>query len=77
MNRNTLSSQILSTALVLLTSRQLKADPSVRVFGAPLQETQVRFGLEKSFRTMAQMMTGEARINMVDRANAVRPRTLF
>jgi serine/threonine-protein kinase PknG len=77
MNRHQLGSQILSTALVLLTSRKLKPDPTVRIFGEPLQELRIRFGLEKSFRSMAQLMTGDARINLVDRANAVRPRTII
>ena len=33
-------------------------------------------GLEKSLRAMAQLVTGEERIRLVDEANAVRPRTL-
>jgi hypothetical protein len=37
----------------------------------------VRFGLEESFRSMARLLTGDARIELVDRANAVRPRTII
>jgi serine/threonine-protein kinase PknG len=76
MSRNELSSSILSTALILLTKKQVKADSTVKIFGEPLQELRMRFGLEKSFRSMAQIATGEARVKLIDRANAVRPRTL-
>jgi serine/threonine-protein kinase PknG len=76
-NHQKLSSQILTSALVLLTSRQIKPDPKVKIFGAPLQEGQLRLSLERAFRTMARTMNGDARISMVDRANAVRPHTIF
>jgi serine/threonine-protein kinase PknG len=77
MDKHRLNSQILSSALQLLVSRRIKPDHTVRLFGRPLQETQVRLGLEKSFRAMAQLETGKTRIDLVDQANAVRPRTLF
>jgi serine/threonine-protein kinase PknG len=77
MDRFRLRSQILSVALNLLLSGKLKPDTQVRIIGRPLQEAQVRFGLEESFRSMARLLAGEARIDLVDRANAVRPRTLF
>jgi serine/threonine-protein kinase PknG len=77
MKKQTLSSQILTSAIVLMTSKKLKPDQTVKLFGAPLQETPLRFNLEKSFRAMAQLHTGEARISLVDRANSIRPRTLF
>ena len=72
-----LSSQILTSALVLLTSRQIKPDSSVKILGATLQEGRLRLSLEKAYRAMAQTMNGDARISMVDRANAVRPHTIF
>jgi serine/threonine-protein kinase PknG len=77
LDKHQLSSQILTSALVLLTSNRLKPDQTVRLFGEPLEEARLRFSLEQSFRSMARMQTGEARISLVDRANAVRPRTLF
>jgi len=77
LDKHLLSSQILVSALDLLASRRLKPDSKVQVFGEPLQETRVRLRLEKSYRSMARMLTGEERIKMVDRANAVRPHTLF
>jgi serine/threonine-protein kinase PknG len=77
MDKHRLSSQILTSALLLLTSRKLKPDNKVRIFTATLQEDPLRFNLEKSFRAMAQLSTGDTRINLVDRANSVRPRTLI
>src|ERR1019366_9494046 len=75
MNRFRLSSQILSAALDLLTSGKLQPNEQVKILGRPLKEVQLRFGLEESFRSMARLLTGDARIDLVDRANAVRPRT--
>jgi serine/threonine-protein kinase PknG len=76
MGRFRLSSQILYTALDLVASRKLKPDPAIYVLGEPLEERQLRAGLEKSLRAMAQLTTGDERIRFVDRANQVRPRTL-
>ena len=77
MDRFRLNSQILSTALELVTSGKLKPSPQVQILGRPLQEAQLRFGLEESFRSLARLLTGDARIDLIDRANAVRPRTLI
>ncbi|WP_083935749.1 serine/threonine-protein kinase, partial [Saccharomonospora halophila] len=53
------------------------ADPHTTVLGWPLTERDLRFGLEDRYRTLARL-AGDAqrRIELVDRANAVRPRTL-
>jgi serine/threonine-protein kinase PknG len=72
-----LSGQILLTALGLLTSGKLQPDAKVKILGHPLNEIQVRLGLEQCFRSTARLLTGDARVELVDRANAVRPRTLF
>ena len=77
MDRFRLDSQILSAALDLLSSGKLKPNNAANVLGRPLQEIALRGGLEQSFRSMARLLTGEARVDLVDRANAVRPRTLF
>jgi serine/threonine-protein kinase PknG len=46
------------------------------VFGAVLTEDGLRTALERTYRTRARMAQGRAgRINLVDRANLVRPRT--
>ncbi len=71
-----LSSQILTTALDLVTSRTLKPDSSILILGQPLEERRLRLGLKKSLRAMAQLVTGEERVELVDMANQVRPRTL-
>jgi serine/threonine-protein kinase PknG len=77
LDKHRLNAQILTSALQLLAARQIKPDQTVRLFGQPLQETPLRLGLERSFRAMAQLQTGETRIGLVDQANSVRPRTLF
>jgi serine/threonine-protein kinase PknG len=50
---------------------------SAQLLGMRLTERDVRFGLERSYRALARI-AGERteRISLVDRANAVRPRTL-
>ena len=77
MSKFTLSSQILNAALDAVCSRAVKENRAVRVLGSPLEETRLRAGLEQSLRSMAGLVTGEERIRLVDRANEVRPRTLF
>ncbi|GAB7036160.1 MULTISPECIES: serine/threonine-protein kinase [Catenuloplanes] len=48
-----------------------------RILGTELTERGVRFGLERAYRMLAQRArTREERYALVDRANAVRPRTL-
>jgi len=76
MGRFRLSSMILYTALDLVASRKLKADPAIYILGEPLEERQLRAGLEKSLRAMAQLASGDERVRLVDRANEIRPRTL-
>ena len=73
--RQQLQREVLQTALSLACSGHL--EPSLQVFEYPFEEQRLRLGLEKSFRAMAQLVTGEERIRLVDDANAVRPRTLF
>jgi serine/threonine-protein kinase PknG len=75
--RYRLSSQILAAALALLTTGKLQPSAQVKILGRPLNETQLRFGLEECFRSSARLTTGDARIDLVDRANAIRPRTIF
>ncbi|MGH3415472.1 MAG: tetratricopeptide repeat protein, partial [Actinocrinis sp.] len=48
-----------------------------RVFDADLTERDVRRALERSYRARARMAPDRrARIELVDQANALRPRTL-
>jgi serine/threonine-protein kinase PknG len=77
MERYRLTRQVLETALGLVLSSSLKPDKSVRLFGRPLTEMNLREGLEQSLRSMAHLTEGAAKIQLVDEANLVRPRTLF
>ncbi len=77
MDRLRLTSQILAVALDLLTSGKLQPSAQVKILGRPLGEAPIRRGLEESYRSMARLMTGNARIELVDRANAIRPRTII
>jgi serine/threonine-protein kinase PknG len=77
MERYRLSQQILETALDLVTSRAVPPSASVRILGKPLREADLRRGLEESFRAMAHLTRGPAKVQLVDEANRVRPRTLF
>ena len=51
--------------------------PQAQVLGEPAHEKGLRLGLERAYRILAQLATDPpTRIALVDRANAVRPRTL-
>ncbi|MGH3951416.1 MAG: tetratricopeptide repeat protein, partial [Pseudonocardiaceae bacterium] len=48
-----------------------------RVLGCDLSERELRFGLERCYRALARLAgSPEQRIALVDKANAIRPRTL-
>jgi serine/threonine-protein kinase PknG len=52
--------------------------PGQRLLGHELTERGLRLGLEQAYRALAQLARdGDTRIALVDRANAVRPRTLL
>ncbi len=54
------------------------SDPTVEVLGRPLTERHIRFGLESTYRALAMFAPDAAtRVELVDHANAVRPRTLW
>ncbi len=77
MNAHRLHAQILDAALDVLYSGEVKPDPALTVFGHPFKKKILRACLEKSLRRMAQFVTGEERVELIDEANQVRPRTLF
>jgi serine/threonine-protein kinase PknG len=71
-----LRAEVLLAALNLVGSKAVTADPTVRVLGQPLDEPTVRRGLEAAFRQLARLETDPGRrIELVDRANAVRPQS--
>ncbi|MDI3404271.1 serine/threonine-protein kinase [Streptomyces cavernicola] len=80
--REQLSTEVLGTALdwVLSGSRGATAPPQgpggTVLLGSSLDERGLRFGLERSYRTLARLAKGGAeRIELVERANRFRPRT--
>ena len=72
-----LDRQILETALTLLTSKAIVAHNQTIIAGQPLEEVKLRQGLEKVLRSIAYLATGTEKINLVDEANRIRPKTLF
>ncbi len=75
--RYRLDRQILETALTLITSKAIVPEDKTIIAGQPLQEVKLRQGLEKVLRAIAYLATGSEKINLVDEANKIRPKTLF
>jgi serine/threonine-protein kinase PknG len=72
-----LSCELFQSALTLVTNQSIKPDASIKLLGQSLEEIKLREGLEKSLRAMAHLAVGQEKIDLVDEANRVRPRTLF
>ncbi|MFE4968040.1 tetratricopeptide repeat protein [Streptomyces sp. NPDC056660] len=79
--REQLSAEVLGCALDWILSGGQDAQPAADgggrvLLGSGLDERGLRFGLERSYRTLARLATGgEERIDLVERANRYRPRT--
>ncbi|MCX5363516.1 serine/threonine-protein kinase PknG [Streptomyces sp. NBC_00124] len=76
--REQLSAEVLGSALDWILSGGQGTAPSARrvLLGSELDERGLRFGLERSYRTLARLARGgEERIDLVERANRYRPRT--
>ncbi|MCF0083146.1 serine/threonine-protein kinase [Streptomyces lomondensis] len=78
--RERLSAEVLGCALDwVLSGGQGSALPAAggrTLLGSGLDERGLRFGLERSYRTLARLARGgEERIDLVERANRYRPRT--
>ncbi|WP_055490060.1 serine/threonine-protein kinase [Streptomyces sp. TP-A0356] len=78
--REQLSTEVLGCALDwVLSGSQGSAPPGDNgraLLGSDLDERGLRFGLERSYRTLARLAQGgEERIDLVERANRYRPRT--
>ncbi|MGW0843626.1 tetratricopeptide repeat protein [Streptomyces sp. NPDC002787] len=77
--REQLSTEVLGCALDWVLSGSQGAAPPAgerRLLGSVLDERGLRFGLERSYRTLARLAQGgEERIDLVERANRYRPRT--
>ncbi|TVT28542.1 protein kinase [Amycolatopsis rhizosphaerae] len=75
--RTRLSAEVLEAAFQWVRSAPAGYRTPTTVLGCTLSERDVRFGLERCYRTLARLShTAEDRIALVDRANAIRPRTL-
>lgn len=76
--RERLSGEVLGRALDWILSGGQGSVPLTRreLLGSELDERGLRFGLERSYRTLARLARdGEERIDLVERANRYRPRT--
>ncbi|MGW5649852.1 tetratricopeptide repeat protein [Streptomyces humi] len=77
--REQLSAEVLGCALDWILSGGQGVRPATGgrvLLGSGLDERGLRFGLERSYRTLARLATGgEERIDLVERANRYRPRT--
>jgi len=74
--RATLAAEVLEAAYGWVCSGG-NCTEGARVLGCELTEREVRFGLERCYRALARLSTRtEQRIALVDKANAIRPRTL-
>ncbi|MCN9239406.1 serine/threonine-protein kinase PknG [Streptomyces sp. RY43-2] len=78
--REQLSTEVLGCALDWILSGNRSAVPPTPggpvLLGSELDERGLRFGLERSYRTLARLAQGgEERIDLVERANRYRPRT--
>ncbi|MEM7340157.1 MAG: tetratricopeptide repeat protein [Actinomycetota bacterium] len=75
--RAALSAEVYNRALAGLTAGTFQPQGQV-VLGRQLNEGSLREGLEETYRLMARLTDDpDERIRLVDRANAVRPRTLL
>ncbi|PAK21857.1 serine/threonine protein kinase, partial [Streptomyces sp. alain-838] len=78
--REQLSAEVLGCALDWVLSGGRGSVPPAAggrtLLGSGLDERGLRFGLERSYRTLARLVRGgEERIDLVERANRYRPRT--
>jgi serine/threonine-protein kinase PknG len=74
--REQLTAELLRTALRLTENGAAVDDGGSRLLGYPLAPRDLRFGLERSYRALARRAgTRPERIELVDAANQVRPRT--
>ncbi|HET8684925.1 MAG TPA: tetratricopeptide repeat protein [Micromonosporaceae bacterium] len=75
--RGWLTIEVLQAALAWVRTGKAAARGSARVLGCELTERQLRFGLERAYRRLADVAHDRpTRVTLVDRANAVRPWTL-
>ena len=70
--------ELLEQVLAGMYSGVLRPEPSLQLFGQAATEVGVRRALEQTLRELARSGSDRAeRVRLVDRANQVRPRTLW
>ncbi|RZQ65375.1 serine/threonine-protein kinase [Amycolatopsis suaedae] len=75
--RTALSAEVLEAAHQWVRSGRNQPTQGLSVLGCALHERDLRFGLERCYRSLARLASTAAdRISLVDKANAIRPRTL-
>jgi serine/threonine-protein kinase PknG len=75
--RTRLSAEVLEACHEWVRTSKAPKTPGAKVLGCDLSEREVRFGLERCYRSLARVAgTVEQRIQLVDKANSIRPRTL-
>ena len=77
LSKATLDIHILTAAVRGFDTRAYTANPATKILGEPVQERNLRLKLEASLRSVAHFTSGPERIQLIDQANAVRPRTLL
>ena len=73
-DRARLTTELLEAALDALIRGGVTHSDSL-LLGSPFQEEPVRLGLERSYRELARLATGQDKIDLVDKANEKRPMT--
>jgi serine/threonine-protein kinase PknG len=75
--RTRLAAEVLEAAYGWVRSGSRSQSGGAMVLGCALSERELRFGLERCYRALARLAgSPDQRIELVDRANAIRPRTL-
>lgn len=76
-DRHLLEIQIFRAAVAEVGSAKKASQPGGTVLGKPLADRPLREGLEAALRAMARFADGDERVQLIDQANLVRPRTLI
>ena len=79
-SRHILHQEVLVSALNCLQAKKpgtARSSRAKKILGSVLEESQIRQQLESSLRALARTTNGEERIHLVEKANQLRPRTLF
>jgi serine/threonine-protein kinase PknG len=74
--RARLEAELLEAALALVQSGSSFGEASDSLLGCRLRERELRLGVERSYRELARWAaSSRERVQLVDRANQIRPRT--